>query len=180
VTQPPAPTYTQPPVPAGGNPWAVKYSLGRAVGYAILSFGLWTYWWFYKTRELFNRELGKTDESAVLYTLGLLVPILNFFIIYWLWRDLGQLRVRVGLSETNATLYLILLIVGIFIPFLPIIVYILVLNEVNEYWDVRSQGAATDAPFEGGEKVLVFIGVGLWILFIFIWILVIVVVVANN
>ena len=40
------------------NPYAVKYSLGRAWVYSMLSVGLWTAYWFYVTRKLFDGETG--------------------------------------------------------------------------------------------------------------------------
>jgi len=51
--------------------------------------------------------MGLQRDEATLHTLGLLVPILNFFIIFWLWRDLNALRERFGLSEFPAVAYLV-------------------------------------------------------------------------
>ena len=43
------------------NPYAVKYSLGRAWVYSMLSVGLWTAYWFYVNRKLFD---GRRREAA--------------------------------------------------------------------------------------------------------------------
>ena len=88
------------------NLYAVKYSLGRAWMYSMLSFGLWTAYWFYVTRRLFDGETGRGRDDAILHTLGLYVPVLNVFILYWLYRDLSELRRRlrsVGAAGARVT-----------------------------------------------------------------------------
>src|SRR5687767_14941409 len=84
--QPPGavpPGYHQ--APSGGGPafgeLAIKRSVGRVIGLSILSFGIYTYYWFYVTRKQVNGEIGSTDDPG-LYTAGLLVPILNVIITY--------------------------------------------------------------------------------------------------
>jgi hypothetical protein len=182
--QPPGavpPGYTQPPAPAGGagpvvGELAIKRGVGRVIGFSILSFGIYTYYWFYVTRKQLNSELGSTDDAG-LYTAGLLVPILNIIITYWLWRDLNLLRQRVGLPDFNVILWLVL---SMFIPFAALIIYPMVVNRLNEYWDVRTQGAAVTAPVTTGEKIVVGIGIALWAFFALIIIIAIVVAAAAN
>ena len=111
------------------NPYAVKYSLGRAWGYSVLSFMLWTGYWFHRTRRLLDGETGRGRDDAMLHTLGLFVPILNAFILYWLYRDLDELRRRAGLSGLPVGGYVV---GGIFAG--PIL-YSIALGKVNEYWD---------------------------------------------
>lgn len=167
---------TQPPaaIPAESDPWAVKRSLGRAWGFAALSFGLWTYFWFHNYRKLLDGEMGEGRDDALLHTFGLLVPILNFFIVYWLWRDLDILRRRVGLSEFPAAGY----VVGSI--FLSPVFYSLVNQKLNEYWDVRSQGYASDAPVTTREKVFIGIGLGFLVLYVGFIILSIVIAVTSG
>ena len=145
--------------PAPGA-FAIKRSVLRAIGFTVLSFGLYSFYWFYVTRKELTRELG-TQDNAALQTAGLLVPILNWVIIYWLWRDINSLRARVGLSEFSIPLYLVLSIIG-----LAPIFYCLVASDLNEYWDWRSGGQATDAPVTRNEKIVVAVGALLWLLWI--------------
>ena len=35
---------------------------------------------------------------------------------------------------------------------------------MNEFWDVRTQGLATDSPTTGGEKAVIAVGASLWLL----------------
>jgi hypothetical protein len=142
------------------NPYAVKYSLGRAWGYGALSFGLWTFYWFHVNRRLFDGETGRGRDDALLHTLGLLVPVLNFFIIYWLYRDLDELRRRSGLTGLPVGGYLVGAI------FAAPILYSIALGKVNEYWDVRTQGLAAEAPTTGAEKAVIAVGVAFWALWL--------------
>ena len=142
------------------NLYAVKYSLGRAWMYSMLSFGLWTAYWFYVTRRLFDGETGRGRDDAVLHTLGLYVPVLNVFILYWLYRDLSELRRRLGLPEVPVAGY----VVGA--AFLPPVVYSIALGKVNEFWDARTQGLATEAPTPGVEKAVIAVGAAFWLLFV--------------
>lgn len=144
-----------------GQGYAVKRGVGRVVGFTLLSLGLYSFYWFYVTREQVTREIG-ADDNAGLQTAGLLVPILNIFIVYWLWRDINVARTRVGLQEFPIPVYLILSLIG-----LSPIFYCLVVSKLNEYWDRRTGGQAVDAPVTGGEKAVVAIGAA----FLVLWIL---------
>lgn len=136
----------------------MKRSVVRALGFGVLSFGLYNFYWFNVTRKEVSRELG-TDDDAALQTAGLLVPVLNWVITYWLWRDINRLRARVGLSEFSIPLYLVLSILG-----LAVIFYALVVYHLNEYWDRRAGGHARDAPVTRNEKLVVAAGALLWVL----------------
>ena len=46
------------------------------------------------------------------------------------------------------------------------IVYSIALGKVNEYWDVRTQGLATEAPTTGAEKAVLAVGAALWVLWL--------------
>lgn len=147
------------------NPYAVKYSLGRAWGFSAVSLGGWTVYWLYVTRRLLDGELGRGRDDALFHTLGYLVPVLNIFVIYWLYRDLDELRLRIGLPGVPVAGYVV---GGLLIQ--PIL-YSIALGKVNEYWDVRTQGLATEAPTRGGEKAVLAVGAAIWILWLLLLIL---------
>jgi len=136
--------------------FAIKRSVARAVLCSIASFGVYTLYWFYQYRSRISAELGKRDEAA-LHTAGLLVPFLNLYLIYTFWIDVSTVRQRVGLEEIPAARYIVLSV----IPFVSLVTgpvcYALVAQRLNEYWDVRTGGTATDAPFRGGEKLATFL-----------------------
>lgn len=143
------------------NPYAVKHSLGRAWMYSLLSFGMWPGYWFYVNRKLLDGETGRGRDDALLHTLGLFVPVLNVFVLYWLYRDLDELRRRNGLPGLPVAGYVV---GGVLAA--PIL-YTIALGTVNEYWDVRTQGLATEAPTTTAEKVVLALGAGVWILWLF-------------
>jgi len=174
--QPPAAAPATPAPPAVHAGYAVKRPLGRVIGFTIITFGLYHFFWFYTVRKQLNEEMGSTDDAG-LYTAGLLVPILNIFITYWLWRDLDLLRKRYGLPEIPVVLYLVL---AAFVPFAAIVVYAMIVNRLNEYWDVRTGGQAVTAPITSGEKVVVGIGAAFFVLWGLIVVIVIVAAVVNS
>jgi hypothetical protein len=171
---PPAPAQAAAPSAGGlSEGYGVKTPMGRAILFSIISFGIWTIWWFYVNKKRFDRELGK--DEATLHTAGLFVPILSFVIIYWFWRDVNDLRQRLGMEEMPVVLYLVLAIFG-----LQWIAYPLVLPKINEYWDRRSNGLATESQVTGGEKIVVGIGVAFWVFWLLIIVIVIIAAVASS
>ena len=157
-----------------GAAYAVKRGLGRCVGFSVLSFGGWSFYWFYVTRKLFDGEMGQGRDDALLHMLGLFVPVLNVFVTYRLWRDLILLRLRVGLPEFPAVGYA----VGAF--FLPPIFYCLTLPYVNEYWDLRLQGWAGEAPVTTTEKIVIGVGIGIWALWLASMLLILLILLLVN
>lgn len=157
-----------------GEAYAVKRGLGRCIGFSALSFGAWSFYWFYVNRRLVDGEMGLGRDDALLHMLGLFVPVLNVFVTYWLWRDVNLLRVRVGLPELPAVGYAVGAI------FLAPVFYCLVLPYVNEYWDVRLQGWAREAPVTTAEKVVVGIGIGIWALWLAAILLTMLVLLLSN
>jgi hypothetical protein len=150
--------------PAAGE-LAIKRSFARVAIATLASVGVYTYWWFYIYRQRISAELGKNDDAG-LHTAGLFVPILNIYLIYLFWKDISDARVRIGLSEIPVIPY----IIGAL--FIAPLFYGLVNGHLNEYWDHRTAGQATDAPFTTGEKLAIFIPLvlvgGFWLLFILI------------
>ena len=140
------------------NPYAVKYGLGRAGGGTALTFGMWLVFWFHRTRRLLDGELGGSRDDAVLHSIGLLVPVWNILVLYWLYRDLDELRRWHGLPEIPVAAY----VAGGALA--PAIMYSVALGKVNEFWDIRTHGLAADAPITGGENALFAVGSTLWVI----------------
>jgi hypothetical protein len=140
------------------NPYAVKYGLGRAWGYSVTTYGLWPAYWLHRNRRLFDGELGQGRDDAAFHTVGMFVPILNVFVLYWLYRDLDELRRRAGLSGIPVPGY----VVGA--VFAAPVVYSIALGQVNEFWDARTAGLATEAPGSTGERIVIALGATAWVL----------------
>jgi len=116
----------------------------------VLSFGVYSFYWFFQYRRRMNAELGKNDDAG-LHTAGMLVPFLNWYLVYLLWKDISDARVRIGLNEFPVIPYVIGAI------FIAPVFYGLVNASLNEYWDRRTSGQAVDAPWTGGEKLAVIV-----------------------
>jgi hypothetical protein len=44
------------------------------------------------------------------------------------------------------------------------ILYSIALGRVNEFWDARTQGLATEAPTTSAEKAVIAVGASMWLL----------------
>lgn len=132
--------------------YGVKFSHKRAWGLTIATAGVWSGWWLHTARRRLDAELGDGRDDALLHTVLYFVPIANYFVLYWLWRDLDVLRQRVGLKPMRVAGY----VLGA-IPLVPVF-FGMVLNRYNEYWDARFEGQAVDAPVGTGEKVAIALG----------------------
>jgi hypothetical protein len=146
------------PVPPGGD-LAIKRSVVRCLLCWAASFGVYGFYWFHQYRRRISAELGRTDDAG-LHTAGLLVPFLNFYLVYLLWRDIGEARVRVGLSDVPAGAYLAASIL------IAPVIYGIMATRLNEYWDRRTGGAATDAPFSRGEATATFLPLAVFLGFL--------------
>jgi hypothetical protein len=172
---PTAPPPAQPPQavqPAAAGlveGWAVKRSVVRVV--LLILGGTYILYWFYKTRPKVTAELG-TYDNVTAQTWGLIVPILNWFIIYWLLRDIAQARLRLGMP--NDLDPVVMLVIWFFVT--PVGIG-LSQNQLNEYWDRRSNGYATDAPLGFIE---VFVAYGLWLVLILLGIIAAIIAVAVS
>lgn len=124
------------------NDKAVKRSVLRVLGLSIITSGLYTFYWFYVTKNQLKQEL-KTNDNVGLQTVGLLVPILNAFIIYWLFRDFNQARASKKLETFPAGWY-----VGIPYILSGVAVVLLIgsiLSTLGSVLDSDASGAATSA-----------------------------------
>jgi len=163
------------PLPADlSEVYGVKFSQRRAWGLSIVTWGVWAVWWLHATRRRFDSELGEGRDDALKHSLLYFVPIANYFVIYWLWRDLDLLRRRVGLEPMPVTGYVLgaILLAPVF--------FTIVLNRYNEYWDARLEGRALDAPVTTGEKVAIAVGLLVFALYLVLFALVVVVLVVLS
>jgi hypothetical protein len=89
------------------NNLAVKRSVLRVIGLNIITDGLYHFYWFYVTRQRVS-QLIKGKDQVGLQTVGLIVPILNAFILYWLFRDINAVRATQKLNPFPAVMYVVL------------------------------------------------------------------------
>jgi hypothetical protein len=86
------------------NDLAVKRSVLRVIGLNFITNGIYHFYWFYVTRQRLTSLVNGKDQVG-LQTVGLIVPILNAFILYWLYRDINKARAAQKLDQFPAGLY---------------------------------------------------------------------------
>ncbi len=162
-----------------------KYSVIRIFALSSVSM-FYPLYWFYVSRRNASTELGTTDQTG-LQTLGLLVPVLNLFIVYWLCRDVAKLRAQAGLPAFSAKTYVlapllaalgsallfilsatlghgipatILVLLGLLTTFAWIILtYVLWGMVIHKFNQYwEARGAAAEASFSDGETVVLIVG----------------------
>ncbi len=84
----------------------IKRSVLRVLGLNILTSGLYNFYWFFVTKNQLKREL-KNDQHVGWQTVGLIVPILQAFILYWMYRDINRVRDAEKLPAFPAVWYVV-------------------------------------------------------------------------
>ncbi|MDP9211697.1 MAG: DUF4234 domain-containing protein, partial [bacterium] len=115
--------------------------------------------------------------SIVLIGIPILIAagILAIVVYYYLLKDISALRVKAGLPGFPAVWFVLgPIIAGVVLAFIPplnllaslaaFVIYGIVVNKLNEYWDKKTSGAATSAQFTGGEAGVVVGGLVLGII----------------
>ena len=122
--------------------------MGRVIVLGLFTFGIYAYYWFWITIEQFNRETGKNVQPVTI-----LIPIYNIIVLYNFYQDVSYARQRIGQAPLSTGEIILALFIW------PYGVYL-----VNQYWDARTGGQATNAPITGGERIIVIIGIVFWVL----------------
>ncbi|MEX1113118.1 MAG: DUF4234 domain-containing protein [Patescibacteria group bacterium] len=115
--------------------------------------------------------------SIILIGIPILIAaaVLGVVVIYYLFKDISTVRTKAGLPGFPAVWYVLgPIIAGIVLAFVPplgllaslagFVIYGIVVNKLNEYWDKKTGGTATGAQFTGGEAGVVVAGVVLGII----------------
>jgi hypothetical protein len=151
--------------PAGG-PKVIR-SVGSCLGWLLLSFGLWSYAWIYATLSEIGDAMRK-DTNATLKTVLYLIPIVNFFVLYFTWKDVSEFVEGTGEESFSPILYVLLAL----IPIVNLFVFISVQRKLNAAWMRATNGTAQKAELGTLGLVMVIVGVLFWIGYIGIFVLV--------
>ncbi len=151
---------------------AVLRSLGRCFGLTLISGGLWAFAWIYHQAKEVSPRVGE-QASAGGRTFGALIPIVNYFVIYWSWRDIDRYAKQSGTQGIPVVLFLIL---SIFISPLAIVFYFITQSRLNAAHLAATGGTATKAPMYRAD----WIAVGLGILGVILGFLLAVLLIANS
>lgn len=167
------------------NAAPIPFSKSRVLWQVILLYittcGLYFFYWFYKTCD----ELYAKDPRAIKplwRTLGLLVPLLNIYLVWKLFFDIQNLTQNAGVHSfgdpLSLTVFFLLCSALYQLPnlysfcgFLSVLPVALIQKKLNLYWKKQQPYLPERTTLRGGEitvcliggliLILAFIGVGL-------------------
>jgi len=145
----------------------------------IITFGLYSIYWFYKNSSYLRDEFGK-DINVGLRTFAFaLIPVANIIVFYELLNDMKKLIEEKGLESYSSGLNTcILLFFSLFGGgFLVIWVYINVQEYFNDFWRIHESSLPIRRKFNNGE-ILVMILMPI-IVFILILLILVIVYIQN-
>jgi RNA polymerase subunit RPABC4/transcription elongation factor Spt4 len=119
----------------------------------ILTGGLYTFYWYYKNSTSL-KEYYHEDTSPVLFTILLLIPIVNWIIIYELF---NQYEKKLKLENIPSYSSGGNLIVWILLPFLQIWVLINIQESLNELWKKEQPELPVRRSFSDVEIMIMII-----------------------
>jgi predicted nucleic acid-binding Zn ribbon protein len=119
---------------------SVKRGWPRVLLFSVLSLGFYQIYWYYITSRLV-KDFSKEDYSPALRTLGLFVPILSWFMVYYLIDDISQLQEEVGIESPVSPGWMVVLAI-----FTRGYIYPAVAQDgLNQYLDVKTSNKASSS-----------------------------------
>ena len=154
-----------------------KISVLKLIFLSLLTMGIYHLYWFYKNWK-FIKQNYKEDISPGWRTVGLIIPILNIFLIYNQFKSIIEIvkrkKIEINWSAGLLTfLYVFIEMIFLFGPekyfilfafLIPIgtLPLIPVQNCLNRFFDLIEKKSAK-TKFATGEIILTIIGIILWI-----------------
>lgn len=165
-------------------PGTVARRLGeRRLGLAALvSDGLYLFYWFYVSWKHLKEETGRA-YYPVWHALALLVPGLNLYIAYVHLKAIRELLVDAGMETTLSPVRgVVLMMAGnvawvqagfvslgaaLLLDLVGIAVFAYLMlwgqSSLNRYWDQKYRERLREAPIGRGEVLVVFLGLLSWL-----------------
>lgn len=143
-------------------------SIRHLVWLSVLSFGLYEVYWFYRNWRALAEHTGM-DLKAGWRTLGLLVPVVNVFMVYHQFRLVHVLATQGGRVPSYSPWAMALgyfLLVGVSnvpgpmwpLTFLTVLPMIPVQAEINAYWAGQQPDRQIREHLNRAEIALLFLG----------------------
>src|SRR4051794_14810529 len=136
-----APQYGGPPpgqmMAYGPRPLGTPRSTGKVILLTLITFGIYSIYWYYINHEEMKRHSGEGLGGLVALLLALFVGII---LPYLTSHEVGELRKRAGLDPKVSGLTGLWFFPGILLFFIgPFVWIVKTQGAINDYW--RSQGA---------------------------------------
>lgn len=126
----------------------------------ILTLGLYSFYWIYKTNCYLRDDLGK-DVSPGVRTFLMIIPIANIIVFYQTLGDMNQFikqeKIETYSSGLNTLIWIFL---GWLLSFW---VFINVQESINELWRIKEANLPVRREFSNSEIVVMTLGAILWI-----------------
>lgn len=153
------------PQPQQIHDTAVIRSVGRCILLLIASFGLWGFAWMYHTTKEVSSKVVSPPPSAGLRTFLYVVPIAQYVVWAYSWRDIENYCKRTGSKDFPMVLFFVLtLLLGI--P--GLYTFPAVQSRMNDAHRAATNGQATDAKMQTIDWVFVGIGLVFWAFWVLI------------
>lgn len=127
----------------------------------FLTFGLYSFYWIYRTNCYLRDDLGK-DVSPGWRTFLMLIPIANIIIFYQTLDDMNQFIKREGIETYSSGLNTLL---WLFVPIVGQWIYINVQESINEFWRIKESNLPIRREFSNSEIVVMIFGAIFWTLY---------------
>ena len=127
-------THTQQP-PVHARPVGQVRSTGTCILLFIVTFGIYSWYWYFKTHEEMKQHSGQGLGGGVALLLGVFV---NFVMAFLTPAEVGNVRRAAGLDPKVSGVTGLWAILGSLILIGPIVWFVKTNGALNDYW--RSQG----------------------------------------
>lgn len=181
------PQFAPGPSPAGGVQLAYfAQPLWRLAVLSTCTFGVYNFYWFYRTWRMLRAVAGSDQgrRSPLLLTAGVLVPLLNLYLVYRLFTEINAAATGTGLAPDSRTqkivqgrgatkpvsagaltaafvvLTALWRLPGAFwlLTFLSVGPLMIAQDQVNRYLAARQSGAMARQGFTWREVVMLIVG----------------------
>lgn len=158
-----------------------RVSIWKLLILTLLTLGIYHTYWIYRNWK-FIKKYEKSDISPSWRTFGSIIPILNIWLVYGLFKSIMEMvrkkNIEINWSAGLLTfLYIFTTVIFLLVPeeyfiisilLLPIITFPLIpiQNCLNKYWN-KLEVKSLKTKINTGEIVLIIVGIVLWILIVF-------------
>jgi hypothetical protein len=124
----PTPAYGAPGYPAGPGPVGTSRSIGTCILLAIVTFGIYTFVWTWKTHEEIKRHSGSGVGGPLGFVIYFVISPVTYFLLAGEVRQMLALAGRPSRVRGLTGLWILLPLLG------PFVWFIKVQGQLNDYW----------------------------------------------
>jgi hypothetical protein len=123
------PAYGAPGYPAGPGPVASPRSIGTCILLAVVTLGIYTFVWTWKTHDEIKRHSGSGVGGPLGFLIYFVISPVTYFLLAGEVRQMLALAGRPSRVKGTTGLWVLLPLLG------PFIWFVKVQGQLNEYWE---------------------------------------------